>query len=443
MAESSPSLGPSPGSLATLTALGALSALWAVFLWAELVVARVGGTPFCGLGRAGGCAAAWDSAFATAVHRMTGLPVAAWGLVWGLLAFALPLLALARQAQGRRVPALVSAIRLAAGAGLISVLVLLIAAAVEHAFCLGCFVTYLLAAGYGGVALFVWPQVGLPEGWRGAALLAGVILAAWALLLYPGLHTPRGVQRAGREAVASTAGPADLPEPDSDRTLAEFVASLAPDLKQTLSDSLYIYAYGGPQAPPAPSPRALWGPAGARVRITEFTDVRCEHCAELHTTLAALRDHLPPGSFSVEARQFPLAGECNPLVEQKGDPVRCTAAKARICLEAHERAFEFSGALFEKQKTLTRQSLFTLAAPYVAKAAFEACLDSPATRAKLDEDIAWAAAFEPDGTPLVLVNGRRGTSFGPFLYAMALTGGASAHPAFRSLPAPNPTAHLH
>jgi serine/threonine-protein kinase len=439
----SPSPAPSPGSLATLCALGALSALWAVFLWAELVVARVGGTPFCGRTGAGGCAAAWDSAFATAVHRMTGLPVAAWGLVWSLLALAFPLLALARLAQGRHVPALVSAMRLAAGAGLISVLVLLIAAAVEHAFCLGCFVTYLLAAGYGGIALFGWPQVGLPEAERGAALLAGATLAAWALLLYPGLHTPRGAQRAGREAMASTAGPAELAAAQPDRTLAEFVASLAPDLKQTLSDSLYIYTYGGPPAPPAPAPRALWGPTGARVRITEFTDVRCEHCAELHATLAALRDRLPVGSLSVEARQFPLAGECNPLVEGKGDPVRCTAALARICLEGHDRALEFSGALFENQKTLTRKSLFTLAAPYVAKAALETCLESPATRAKLDEDIAWAAAFEPDGTPLVLVNGRRGTSFGPFLYAMALTGGASAHPAFRSLPAPNPAAHLH
>ena len=73
----------------------------------------------------------------------------------------------------------------------------------------------------------------------------------------------------------------------------------------------------------------------------------------------------------------------------------------------------------------------------------EACLASPETERKLQQDIASAARFGIDGTPLVLVNGRRGTSFGPFLYAMILTGGDASDPAFASLPPPNPNAHLH
>jgi hypothetical protein len=68
---------------------------------------------------------------------------------------------------------------------------------------------------------------------------------------------------------------------------------------------------------------------------------------------------------------------------------------------------------------------------------------SPATQARLSEDIAFAARYRPDGTPLVLVNGRKGTSFGPFLYAMALTGGAAEHPAFASLPPARQDAHIH
>ena len=44
---------------------------------------------------------------------------------------------------------------------------------------------------------------------------------------------------------------------------------------------------------------------------------------------------------------------------------------------------------------------------------------------------------------MVVVNGRRGTSVGPFLYAMVLTGGAGANPAFDALPPPNPRARLH
>ena len=48
-----------------------------------------------------------------------------------------------------------------------------------------------------------------------------------------------------------------------------------------------------------------------------------------------------------------------------------------------------------------------------------------------------------EGTPLVLVNGRRGAAFGPFLYAMVLTKGSPDHPAFAGLPPPNTRAHVH
>ena len=38
---------------------------------------------------------------------------------------------------------------------------------------------------------------------------------------------------------------------------------------------------------------------------------------------------------------------------------------------------------------------------------------------------------------------RRGTAFGPFLYAMALTGGAAEHPGFEPLPPGRADAHIH
>ena len=50
---------------------------------------------------------------------------------------------------------------------------------------------------------------------------------------------------------------------------------------------------------------------------------------------------------------------------------------------------------------------------------------------------------EDEGLSYVVVNGKRGTSFGPFLYAMILTKGSADHPAFDTLPPPTPTAHLH
>jgi len=439
----------SPASLAGLAALGALSALWAGFLWSELVVARSGGTPFCGLGE-GGCTALWDAAFAAGVHRLTGLPVAGWGMAWGLVAFALPLLALVRAAEGRPAPELLTAVRIAAGAGLVAVFVLVSVLAVEKAFCPGCFLSYLLAAGYAGIALFGWQRLGLPEAARAAGLAAASFVVAFLALLYPGLHTPGAAAGAGRAALEASvpvvtpagkgAGTGDAAVDDA---LVGFVKSLPPEALQTLSDSLYLYANA--PATTLPPPRSLRGAPDAPVRITEFTDVLCDHCAELGEILDSIRGSVPEGSFSVEPRQFPLDRRCNPLMQApaQGEDVRCLAARVRICFEGDAKAEAVAAALFAARKQLTAGKVLELAARHGAKARLQACAASAETERKLQEDIALAGRFRIEGTPLVLVNGRKGTSFGPFLYAMVLTRGAPTHPAFASLPPPNPNAHLH
>jgi serine/threonine-protein kinase len=435
----------SPGSFAALTALGVASALWSLFLWGELVLARAGGTPFCGFGSDASCSVVWDSPFASAVHRLSGLPIAGWGVVWGLVALALPLVALLRRAEGQPAGALVTAIRVVAAAGLVTVFVMAAVSAVERAFCLGCFLSYVLAAGYAGIALFGWQNVGLPEAPRGVVLAGLATFAAFLALLYPGTHTPRLATLAGQEAVAASGGfgrGTGTGDAERDQALAEFVASLEPPLKQTLADSLLIYRRSQPVSGPAP--RLLLGPETAPVRITEWTDVICEHCAGLHETLSRLRQRVPAGSFSVVPRQFPLDGACNPLLEPRGgDAVRCVAAKAEICLESHDGYWDFTGALFANQKGLTAEKVYELAAPYSERRALEACVTSPETQKKLEEDITFASRYDPDGTPIVTLNGRLGTSFAPLLYALVLTGGADDHPAFASLPAPNPSAHLH
>jgi hypothetical protein len=42
-----------------------------------------------------------------------------------------------------------------------------------------------------------------------------------------------------------------------------------------------------------------------------------------------------------------------------------------------------------------------------------------------------------------LINGRQAVSVPPFLYAIVIARGAAEHPAFATLPPPNPNAHLH
>lgn len=439
-----------PRSLAKLVALGALSALWSLVLWEELVRVRAGGSSFCGFGGKFDCSAVWNGAFASAVHGLTGLPIAGWGLVWGAVAFFLPLAALLRRAEGRAAGPLTSAVRMTALAGVVVVALMIAASAIAGALCVGCIATYVLVAAYAFIALVMWRPAGFPAAGRGAALAAGTALAVFLLLLYPGLRTPRTSGEAGRRAVAEAAArsspaesgapnPADGPR---DQRLRELVDSLEPALRKTLADSLAIYR-ASPKIDPPP-PRALVGSDLAPVRITEFTDILCEHCAGLHETLKTLRESLPPGSFSVDSRQFPLDSRCNPIVGgSRDDDVRCTAAKARICLEPSGNEPKLAEALFARQKGLTREDVFEIAAPFMPRPALEACIAGPEARDKLAADIAAAAHYDSDGTPIVVVNGRRGTSFGPFLYAIIQTRGGSEHPSFAVLPPGDPSAHLH
>ena len=442
-----------PGPWVTLTGLGALSALWSVFLWAELVRSRSGGGSFCGFGGKMDCTAVWNGALASAVHRFSGLPIAGWGLVWSVAAFVLPLAGLGLLASSRRPGALVSAVRLTAAAGLFAVAVLLVASAVAGVFCVGCIATYLFVGAYAAIALLGWRRAGLPEAGRGGALALGCTALAFAVFLYPGLRTPRTSGEAGRRAVTEAAGLAaeasepapnrvGTGDPQRDKALGDLVATLDPAGKQILADSLAIYRQSGTAILPAP--RALVGSPMAPVRITEFTDILCEHCAELYETIRTLREHSAPGSFSVDARQYPLDGRCNPKFQAgKGDDVRCMAAAARICMEPTGREPVLAEALFARQQGLNRSSVFETAASHMPRETLTACLASPATRAALDQDLAAAAQFDSDGTPIVAVNGRRGTSFGPFLYAMILTRGNPEHPAFDALPVGDPGAHLH
>jgi len=307
--------------------------------------------------------------------------------------------------------------------------------------------------GYAAVALRRWRPAGPSEWPRAAALSGGAAMAAFLLLLYPGLHTPKSSGEAGRRAVEAAARPAGLEgatgsaargtgSPQQDKALSDLVASLEPPLKQTLADSLAIYRASAPQQLPAP--RALVGSDLSPVRITEFTDILCEHCASLNQTLRTLRESVPPGSYSVDARQFPLDGRCNPLLQPRtGDDARCVAAKLRICAEPTGKEPDLASALFEKQEGLTRKKAIEIASRFLPRAEIDACLDSLTTRSELDQDIAAAGRFDSDGTPIVAINGRKGTSFAPFLYAMILTRGNADHPAFDALPPGDPTAHLH
>ena len=123
--------------------------------------------------------------------------------------------------------------------------------------------------------------------------------------------------------------------------------------------------------------------------------------------------------------------------------MRCLAARALICMEGNPGAFDYAAALFSRHRTLREDQVLALADPYIPRTHLQSCVASPDTQARIEEDAREATRHEFEGTPLVLVNGRKGSAFGPFLYAMVLTEGRPDHPAFGALPAPKPPHHDH
>ena len=423
---------PSRASFTALAVLGAATAAWSLALMLGPASAAV--KTVCGLNDSGGCSALWQSDFALAVHRGTGVSVAGWGVVWGAAALGLAVLALVRVKRGQPWAAVVTALRCHSAAGLLGVFVLAAVSISERTFCAACAVAYVLAAAHAAIALFAWRARGLAEPGQGSMLtVAGLLAGYLAIVFVPGMAPPP----VNTGTIPVPAGP---PAEDA---LSAYVASLAPPARQALSDALGQMRRGPSLRPP--TPRVLLGSPEAPVRFTEFTDVRCSHCAELHAVWEELARALPPGSFSVEPRFFPLDSACNAQIPPRPhtpDLVRCLAPRVQICLADQPAAAALAGALFAEQRTLTTERVNALAAPYDKKGTLSACVASPATTARLADDVALAALYRPQGTPIVLVNGRLGSALPQFLYAIVLARGSPDHPAFAGLPAPNPGADI-
>ena len=416
--------------------------MWSVFLWQQLFESRSGGTPFCAFG-GDDCAALWDGPFASAVHSATGIPVAGWGLLWGLLATFFP--AVGVFAKGERRASWMACSTLVGLVGAVGVLALLGVSAVEGGFCSSCALTYGLTLLYAIVACRGPALAALRQEPAKVLATSAVALAlGWLTLLLPGGRTPENLERAGLQAVAAAG---DVQGSDGARQTADrrplpdaeqFLAGLEPDMRQGIADSIGILGKSATPELAEPDHFTL-GSSGSPVRFTEWTDVLCGHCATLHATFEYFVETLPEEEFALVSRHFPLDGNCNRHLQVRGpESVRCLAAKAQICIEPTGHGFTYAGALFRAQRGLDAAQVYALAGPFMGRSELETCVASPATEARLAFDVDEAWKFEPEGTPLVLIDGRQGTHFGPFLYTLALTGGQTDHPALALLPPADP-----
>lgn len=420
--------------VAALLIVAFVAAPWAVYQWMELVLDHAGGALACNVDEVFNCTAVWEAPLAKSIHRFTGLPVAAWGVVWAFAAFVAALQVALRSEAAEAV----AGARVVAVGGLVGVFVLSGVSLSLGVVCPTCLATYVLVLAYAGLAFFGMSGGGFPV--RGLAVPAGAVAIGWLALLGPGRATsierdpglpPRVAGAPSKDEPAPEDG---APDTGSEAELRALVASLPPQGKAMLAESLESLRKPPAAEPPAtPRPRHGKGP----LVITDFSDLRCTHCRALAAALHELESRVGE-RFTKEARYFPLSSNCNPkLPEAAKDPTgaRCFAAKSLICLEDHPRSAELRLDLFEKQEELSIDFVAERAEAITgtARAELDACQDRADVAAKLAEDIAYAGAYAIQGTPLVLLNGREVMAHPVILYALILAHGRPDHPAFSEL----------
>lgn len=426
--------------MALCAALGAATLLLSLFQWMQLIAARTGGNPFVGLDETNGpaCAALWDSEVARTVQTLSGMPVAGWGVVFGLVAFTLPLSALVRRAGATDRPgnALWPAVCVTALSGLLVASLLTVASLLDAGLCATCLLTSALVFSYALIAFAEAPALELQPLFRGVSLASGAVGFAYLLLFIPGLRTPERDLPSGRFVM--NIRPED-PESraframDNAERLAEAIEQIRGPRRPEFGSALKRYRDTEPL--PLDAPRVLVGAWNAPVRITEFTDVKCIPCATIHTTLARIRTGAPLRSFAVERRHFPNDSACNKAIKGvSAGGVRCTAARAQICVEGQPDAAAFAAILHRYSRNLDDERIFALAEPLISREELAVCLASDETEARLQADIALAVAHGAEEPPLVLLNGRTvPAGSGPLLYTLILAEGDAYHPAFDGL----------
>jgi protein-disulfide isomerase len=364
--------------IALVIALAGL-AVSAVILYEEMALARTPGhSAFCTLGGVVNC----DIVLGSRYGRFLDVPLG----VWGLVVF---------------------------GAGAL--------AAVPGAFLgvtggLADLALIALASGALGYAIVLAAVMALVIGYLCLLCLAlDAVVVAWFVTVlpiaraFPALAGKRFLQRrAAAYAIAGVAATAAVASgavtavytPSPVHTAAE-VTARAPEFARgylarptVAADSLVR------------DDAATKGDAAAPVTIVEFSDFQCPACGQayrdLHDVVAQRRD------VRLVFRNFPLDPACNDSVSGTGHRDACLAAIAAECARRQGKFWEYHDRLFENQRTLDRDNLFRFGRELgLDITTFRTCLDDPAVRARVVEDVRAGIAAGVESTPTLFVNGRR------------------------------------
>lgn len=170
------------------------------------------------------------------------------------------------------------------------------------------------------------------------------------------------------------------------------------------------------------------GPADAEATLIEYTDFECPFCRRFHSVPPKLLERYG-GRLNWVIRNFPL-GFHDPAAHREAFAAECMAK-----LAGNDAYWKYAELLFANTGGSGRglppeHSMDKLAAEFGIQApALEACMNDPATRTRVDEDIQSGTAAGINGTPTSIVrNNKTGAT-------MTITGAQPIEEVARSIDA--------
>ena len=158
------------------------------------------------------------------------------------------------------------------------------------------------------------------------------------------------------------------------------------------------------------SPLVMHPEPGSKMKMVEFADFLCGHCAKAFPIIHKFAKSHPDVEFSFQA--FPLDGECNSAI-QTARGTSCFLARASHCAGQQTDPWKVQEWMFKNQaKLLSTESAKQMFAENAESLGFDnemlmACTDNEETREIIRQQAKLGVDVGVNGTPSLYINGKK------------------------------------
>lgn len=157
----------------------------------------------------------------------------------------------------------------------------------------------------------------------------------------------------------------------------------------------------------------------ARTTLVEFADFKCPHCKTASQTIEVFLKGKSDIHFTF--KPYPLDGNCNSAISQKGDGSRCTLAAFTLCAEKiAKKGWDMHHWIFSRQEKIIPISDAKKLLPEIQndlgldQTQMSDCADSAEIYESIKKSAEEGSAAKVEGTPTIYMNGKK-LPWGQFL----------------------------